>query len=158
MRDLTTERSVRIEAPIDDVWSAITDPPAIKRWFLGVDTETNWEVGGSVVHRGTYDGKPYEDRGEIIRFEPPRLLVHTHWSDASGLPDEPGNHQEVTWSLAEHDGATDLSVGERNLPSEEAKATSEQAWAMALGNLKDLLEDGRIAAPDPDGGTGSATD
>jgi len=29
-----------------------------------------------------------------------------------------------------------------NLPSEEAKATSDQSWPMALENLKRVVEDG----------------
>jgi hypothetical protein len=46
----------------------------------------------------------------------------------------------VTWALTDRDGATELTVGEENLPSEEAKAVSEQSWKAVLGNLKELLE------------------
>jgi len=73
-------------------------------------------------------------------FEPPRLLVHTHWSDLSATPDTPEHYQEVTWALTERDGATELTVSEQNLPSHEAKAVSEQSWGTVLGNLKSLLE------------------
>jgi hypothetical protein len=72
--------------------------------------------------------------------DPPKLLVHTHWSDLSGTPDLPEHYQEVTWALAEADGATELTVSERNLPSEEARTVSEQSWEAVLGNLKSLLE------------------
>jgi len=56
---------------------------------------------------------------------------------------EPSNYQEVTWSLADRNGGTELTVGETNLPSDEAKATSEQGWDAALGELKRLLEEER---------------
>jgi hypothetical protein len=46
----------------------------------------------------------------------------------------------VTWTLDETDGATTLTVAEDNLPSEEAKAISDQSWPRALQNLRDLLE------------------
>jgi hypothetical protein len=36
---------------------------------------------------------------------------------------------------------TKLTVTERNLPSEEAKAVSENAWTTALTELKRVLED-----------------
>ncbi|MGE5459934.1 MAG: SRPBCC family protein, partial [Solirubrobacterales bacterium] len=96
--------------------------------------------GSPIVHRGEYQGRPYEDKGTIVRVVPERLLVHTHWSPVSGLPDEPEHNQEVTWSLAERDGGTELAVREVNLPSEAAKEISEQGWRAALGALRDLLE------------------
>lgn len=46
----------------------------------------------------------------------------------------------VTWELSEHDGGTELTISERNLPSQQAKEVSEQSWTMVLGNLKALLE------------------
>ena len=140
MSDLRTSSTVTIAAPAARVWEAITTPSQIKEWFFGVDTDADWREGGRLVHRGEYQGKPYEDTGEILRIEPPTLLVHTHWSDVSGVPDEPTNHQRVTWSLDEHDGVTDLSVSEENLPSEQAKQTSDQSWPMVLDNLKRMLE------------------
>jgi hypothetical protein len=60
----------------------------------------------------------------------------------SGTPDDPEHYQEVTWSLAEQDSSTELTVSERNLPSDEAKAASDQSWPLVLGNLKELLEGG----------------
>jgi len=139
-RDITTEGSITIAAPVATVWEALTTPALIKRWFFGVDTETDWREGGPIVHRGEYQGMPYEDKGTVVKFEPGRRLVHTHWSPVSGLPDLEENYQEVTWSLSEVDGSTRLTVSEVNLPSEEARPTSEQAWHAALTALKDMLE------------------
>ena len=65
-----------------------------------------------------------------------------------GLPDAPENYQQVRWSLEPRDGGTLLTLEEINLPSEDAKATSERAWASALDNLK------RVAEIDPDQPTG----
>jgi uncharacterized protein YndB with AHSA1/START domain len=140
MSALDLRESVTIHAPIEEVWDAVTTPESIKRWFFGVDTESDWKVGSPLVHRGEYQGEPYEDKGEILRFEPPQLLVHTHWSDVSGTPDSPEHYQEVAWRLSGSNGTTELTVTERNLPSAEGKETSEQGWRAALGSLKDLLE------------------
>jgi len=141
MSDLGASSSITIDAPVDKVWRALTTPELIKQWFFGVDTESDWEAGSPLVHRGEWQGKPYEDRGEILKIDPPRLLVHTHWSDLSGLPDRPENYQEVTWALEELGAMTKLTVTERNLPSEEAKEVSENAWKTALTGLKGVLED-----------------
>ena len=65
--DLRTEDSVTIEAPLVRVWEALTTPELIKRWFFGVDTTTDWNVGSPIVHRGEYQGRPYEARGPSSR-------------------------------------------------------------------------------------------
>jgi uncharacterized protein YndB with AHSA1/START domain len=140
MTELTTSTTITIDAPVQEVWDAITTPDLIKRWFFGVETETDWKPGSSIVHRGEWQRRPYEDKGKIVRIEPPTLLVHTHWSDVSGRPDRPEHYEEVTWSLTERNGSTDLTVSERNLASEEAKSMSEQSWGKVLENLKSSVE------------------
>jgi hypothetical protein len=57
----------------------------------------------------------------------------------SGLPDAPQNYQRVSWELSERDGGTELTIKEVNLPSKEAKETSDKSWRMVLENLKKLL-------------------
>ena len=140
MGDLRTSKSVAIEARREDVWKTLTTPELIKHWFFGVDTQTDWRVGSRLVHRGTWQGKPYEDKGEIVQFDAPHRFVHTHWSAMLGQPDEPTNYQQVTWDLSERDGVTTLTVTEENLPTEQARLISEQAWDTVLGNLKEMLE------------------
>jgi uncharacterized protein YndB with AHSA1/START domain len=140
--DITTERFVVIDGPIEKVWAALTTPELIKQWFFGVETESDWTPGSPIVSRSEWQGESRVDKGVILTIEPPHLLVHTHWSDRSGLPDRPESYQEVTWRLEERGGSTALKVSERNLPSEEAKAISDQGWGMALTALKSLLEAG----------------
>ena len=140
MNELGATSSITIGAPIDEVWKAITTPELIKQWFFGVDTESDWKPGSPLIHRGEWQGRPCVDKGVILRIEPPTVLVHTHWSDVSGLPDAPENYQEVTWALSERDGLIELMITERNLPSEDAKAASEDGWKVALTSLKAVLE------------------
>jgi uncharacterized protein YndB with AHSA1/START domain len=138
--DLTTSTAVTIDAPVGDVWRAITTPDVIERWFFGVRTSSDWTEGSPLVHTGEWQGKPYEDRGTIPRIEPGRLLVHTHWSPLSGLPDLEEHYQVVTWELTGVADGTRLTVSESNLPSDQAKELSDASWATVLGNLKELLE------------------
>src|SRR4029077_16849671 len=74
MTDITTSASVRIAAPPQRVWEQLTTPAEIKQWFFGVHTQPDWRVGSRRGHRGEYQGKPYEDSGEIIQIDPPHLL------------------------------------------------------------------------------------
>jgi hypothetical protein len=93
---ISATSSITIDAPGARVWEALTTPELIKQWFFGVDTVTDWQVGSPLVHKSTWQGKPYEDKGTILNIKAPRLLVHTHWSALSGLADSPENYQEVS--------------------------------------------------------------
>ncbi|HEX3271382.1 MAG TPA: SRPBCC family protein [Ktedonobacterales bacterium] len=53
------------DAPIDDVWAALTEPDRIKRWFMPISGELR--VGGSFQLEGNAGG-------EILACEPPRLF------------------------------------------------------------------------------------
>jgi uncharacterized protein YndB with AHSA1/START domain len=138
--ELTTRASVRINAPASKVWEALTTPELISRWLFGVTTETDWTVGSPILHRGEYQDRPYEDRGTILEVRAERLIRHAHWSPVSGLPDTPEHYQEVSWSLFDDDGSTEVTVTEVNRPSDSAKDVSDQAWQSALAALKELLE------------------
>lgn len=140
MTDIELTTSITIDAPATSVWEALTTPELIKQWFFGVDTDTDWEVGSSLVHCGEWQGEPYEDKGTILTFDPPKTLMHSHWSPASGVPDQPENYELVTWNLAELDGWTELTIYETNLASVQAKQVSEEGWKASLSNLKELPE------------------
>lgn len=137
---LNTQHSITINAPIEKVWHALTTPELVKQWFFGVNTKTDWRIGSPIVHTGEYQGKSYEDRGTIEKFDPPYVLAHSHWSPVSGLSDRPENYQHVTYTLTPRGIGMELTVYEVNLPSEEGKAISEKSWPMVLKSLKELVE------------------
>ena len=62
------------EAPIDDVWDAVTQPDRIKRWLMPISGELR--VGGSFQLEGNAGG-------EILTCEPPRLLKVTFGAPTS---------------------------------------------------------------------------
>lgn len=132
--------SIVIEAPVEEVWRALTDPARLKQWFFGADTRTDWRVGGPITHRGEYQGRPYEDKGVVVAFDEPMRLSFTHWSAASGRPDTPEAYQTVTFRLVREGTVTRLSLTEQNLASPQEAALSETRWEEALRDLKYLLE------------------
>ena len=138
--DLRSQKTIIINAPVEEVWDALTRPELIRRWFFGVDTRTTWMEGTPITHRGEYKGKPYEDRGEILKFDPPKILSYSHWNAMSGLPDDKENYQHVTYSLVSKGRNTQLTLTEENLPSDEAKALSEDSWDSALDSLEQMIE------------------
>ncbi len=129
-----------IDAPVSKVWEALVTPEMIKQYLFGTDVESNWQVGAPIVYRGEWQGKAYEDKGTILKFEPGKVFSSTYWSSMSGIPDEEENYQVVTYALEPVGGGTHLVLTQENVESEESAKHSEQNWNMVLGKLKELVE------------------
>src|SRR5581483_10423610 len=59
-----------IHAPAQKVWQALTDAAIIKQYFFGSDIVTDWKVGSPIFYRGTWQGKPFEDKGTVVKVNP----------------------------------------------------------------------------------------
>ncbi|MEA2646332.1 MAG: hypothetical protein QOE92_1415 [Chloroflexota bacterium] len=139
--DFTAEKTLDIKAPVDAVWDALTQPALVKQWMHGTDLDTDWRVGSPIRWRGEWEGKPYEDKGEVLAVEPRRLLSTTHWSPMGGSEDTPENYHTVSYELAEKDGGTVLTLKQtNNATQEEADSMAENNWGPVLEGLKAVAE------------------
>lgn len=141
VRAFVAEKRVTIDAPAEDVWHALTDPASVKQYLHGTDMETDWKVGGPITWKGEWKGKPYEDKGTVLEFEPNKRLKNTHWSPMGGSEDKPENYHTVTYELSEQEGKTILTLKQDNNPSqEEADNMAENNWGPVLDGLKSVVE------------------
>ena len=62
------------DAPVEDVWDALTDPDRIKRWFMPISGDLR--EGGDFQLEGNAGGR-------ILHCEPPRLLRATFGGETS---------------------------------------------------------------------------
>jgi len=129
-----------IDAPRSEVWGALTDPDQIQKYMFGSRVETDWKPGSSIIWKGEYEGKEYEDKGEILEIEHERRLKLTHFSPMSGKADAPENYHTLVYELREHDGVTHVSLSQDNNPTEEAAEHSRANWEKMLSALKELVE------------------
>ena len=139
---LTATTQITIHASSHAVWDALTNPKSIKKYLMGADVHTDWKVGSPLTYTGEYQGKPYEEKGVIQKFEPGRVLQATHFSTSSGKPDKPENYALVTWALHENDGAIVLTVSQDNIPNEKAVESAKANWTGVLKGLKEVAEAG----------------
>lgn len=130
-----------IEADRLSVWKALVTPEAIERYMFGAEVESDWKVGSRITWSGEFEGREYEDRGEIVRIEPGQVLSYTHFSPLAGRPDEPENYHTVTIELSEDHGTTTVSLSQDNNPTEESCAESAKNWRAMLLGLKEYVED-----------------
>lgn len=131
-----------IEATPDQVWAALTDPAQIKQYMFGSEVQTDWQVGSPIVWQGEYEGKRYEDKGEILEFEPGRRLSMTHFSAMSGAEDTPENYHTLTYELQDFVDRTHVTLSQDGNKSDEEVEHSTQNWETMLASLKKVVESG----------------
>ncbi len=136
----SAKATIQIDASPAKVWDALTRPEMIRQYLFGTEVDTDWKVGSPIRYRGVWQGKPYEDKGQIIQVEPEKCLRSTFWSALSGDPDLPEYYKTVSYELIEKNGGTSLTVTQDNNASEDEAKHSEGNWLMVLEGLKRLVE------------------
>lgn len=140
----TVRRSIRINAPVEKVWQAITQPEYISRWFGRTVLD-----GVGVGAAGTMT---FPDYGSIpLRVEEwdePRLVAY-RWNNDDALGSLPDQVQDkgstvFTFTLDEVEGGTQLNVlevGFENTSEPLANLESHRTgWNEELDKLVALVE------------------
>ena len=130
----TELRIVRtIDAPIEDVFAAWTDPAIMARWFFAgegwtVDVQADVRVGGafSLLMHGKTEN--FLCSGFYREITPPRRLVFTWTSYAA-------TDTLVTLLLRDVDGKTELTLTHEGLVEAAVRQTHADGWGGCLANL-----------------------
>jgi uncharacterized protein YndB with AHSA1/START domain len=100
------QREIVVPAPVEEVWSAVTEPERLEEWFAN-DVELELEPGGT----GTFRWDDGEERHAVVEeVDPERRFAFT-WDDG---------HVEI--ELVEVEGGTRVLVTE----------TAGAGWSTAL--------------------------
>ena len=124
-----------IDAPLERVFQAWTDPKQITQWFSpeGFQNETlEIDIRPGGRWRFVYlapDGTRYENRMVFLRIEAPRLIEIEHGSDKDNDPAR--FHVTVTFD-AQTDGKTVLTMRQL-LPTKEQRDATIGFGAVELG-------------------------
>ena len=77
----------------------LTKPALVKLWQYGSDLITNWEVGSIIRFRTEWEGKVFEQWGEVLEVKPPELLKYSLFAPRPGLEDKPENYFIMSYVL-----------------------------------------------------------
>ncbi|XAS67089.1 SRPBCC domain-containing protein [Micrococcaceae bacterium Sec5.7] len=130
------------EAPINVVWSALTDPDQAPEWWgpLGFRTpretiETDLEVGGryrACMIQGETGEKLWWS-GIHTRIDPPGRLDFTHaWDNPDGTR---GSETEVSIALEESDLGTRMTFIQGPFESVESRDGHGRGWGESFDRL-----------------------
>lgn len=102
----------KLAFPIDEVWSALTEPARIAEWWppLAADVTVDLRVGGSISFPWPDGDDVQALEFRILRLEAPTLLEHSHTGPGSWMryqlePTADGTRLLVTYFVPDPDMA-----------------------------------------------------
>lgn len=74
----THHAQLSIQAPVEKVFAALTQPELMQQWQHGRTVTTDWEIGGPIrFSSAAYEGiEALEQWGEILDFRPDELIKY----------------------------------------------------------------------------------
>ena len=147
IQDCRLTLSREIQAPIESVFSAWTDPESLKKWFgpHGVNTtdaQVDLTIGGRYqLTMQEPDGKTIVHGGVYREIDPPRRLVFSWLLEGQGCAGSEGEQAEtvVTIEFEDIGSATRLTLTHDFLPSEASKAGHNMGWTGSLDRLEAVV-------------------
>jgi len=132
-----------IAAPIDKVWDGFVSKDANRTIFMGADFDVDLRPGGAMSWSGPgRDGKPTRYvTGEILRVEPPKLLVYKFGMGDGAVM------SRVTIELTPESEAVKVVVTNDEWRDDDAYTQNADGWPRILSRLKTLLETGKTFRP-----------
>ncbi|NMH28168.1 SRPBCC family protein [Flavobacterium silvaticum] len=132
--------TIDIHATADVVWDTITNPELVKKYFFNTEIETSWQPGSPIFWRGEWDGKAYEEKGEILDIDPGNSISMSYLS--SMLEDNPENYSVLNYSIETTDDEfSKLTLEQVGFVNEEALGHSKQNWEQVLDGLRKVAEE-----------------
>lgn len=140
--DKCITKTITINAPPATVWAALTEPAIMQQWMAEEEIEilTNWQIGQPMLIRGHLHRIKFENKGQVLQYQPERLLQYTHLSSLSRLPDEPASYTILAFRLAPSTAQTALTLTVWNFPTETIYKHLAFYWPVALAMAKKLIE------------------
>jgi uncharacterized protein YndB with AHSA1/START domain len=139
---LTLELTRTLPAPRSTVWSAMTKPEQLARWWgpkgftaPTVDFEPRVE-GRYRIAMQPPDGELFHLHGKFREVEPPSRLAYTFvWEP----PDPDDRETVVTLTLRDRGEQTEVSLNQGEFATEERRTLHERGWSDSFEKLEQLL-------------------
>jgi uncharacterized protein YndB with AHSA1/START domain len=144
---------IEIAAPIERAFRALTDSDQLVRWFTDASCPVKfWQMDARLGGCYSYATEKsnfvvngvseFKCHGEILEFDPPRLLVYT-WIGNWHL--DPEKKTVVRWELSQIASGTRVKVTHSGLAQDpEARKDYSGGWPGVVEKLKQFLETGKL--------------
>lgn len=134
---ISTYKTV-LDASVEAVWCALTEPVLVKKYLFGAQLETDWKPGSSIVWKGEFQGQAFVDKGEVLEYQMNSKLSYSYLSSWANMDDKPENYLLVSYELKKVSEGTELTITQANY-DEEKKAHSLTVWETVVDGLKKVI-------------------
>ena len=139
--------SISIKASPTKVWEALTRSEYTRQYMFGCDAISDWKPGSTLEWKGKLEGKDVIFvTGQIIKIIPEKVLEYTVIDPNGTIENIPANYLHVTYTLAQENGHTNLSVcmGDYTKVAEGEKRYNDSiaggGWVVILEAIKKVVE------------------
>lgn len=108
-----------IQAPLDRVWAALTDPRTIGEWMLDSLVEADLQIGGKYAFFGG------ETTGTFTAIAAPNTLEYT-WRQSSWSSDWADSI--VRWELTPAGNHTQVHLTHDHFPNQDERDSHDEGW------------------------------
>ncbi len=136
----TNISTIKINASIQKVWETITKPELVKLWQYGSDLLTTWEIGSNIKFKTEWEGKVFEQWGEVLEMRPNELVKYRLFAPRPDLEDKPENYLIMTYVLTQQDGHTQLEIIQEDNRPNAVQEEPQGEENPVLKSLKELAE------------------
>jgi DNA-binding transcriptional ArsR family regulator len=141
---LSLAREIVIAAPLDAVWSLLSDQGRVTRW-MGVSAAFDLVPGGA-YRLEVVPGQVAS--GEFVELEPPLRLAHTWGWEGYARATVPPGSTIVSYELVGVPAGTLLRLRHHHLPSVRSAGSHDRGWGHYLPRLASVAA-GEAPGPDP---------
>lgn len=133
--------SVKVNAPVEKVWNALTDKEQMKKWYFDAP-DFDAKVGNNFSFYGGDENEEYHHFCEIVDVIPNQKLKHS-WT----YPEISKEKTLVKWELQPENGGTMVTLTHKGLEALEHLGENfrvqsfQNGWTEILNNsLKNFVE------------------
>jgi len=107
---VTNISTIVLNAPIEKVWNALTQPALVKQWQYGSDLITDWIVGNEIRFRNEWEGQVFEQWGTVLEVIPNQKIKYSLFFPRPELEDKPENYFIMSYILSEENQKVKLEI------------------------------------------------
>ena len=136
----TNISTIVLDAPIEKIWNALTQPDLVKQWQYGSDLITDWIVGNEIRFRNEWEGQVFEQWGTVLEVIPNQKIKYSLFFPKPELEDKPENYFIMSYILSEGNQKVKLEIlQEDNRPGSIQEEPQGEENPILQG-LKALIE------------------
>ena len=135
-----------IRSTPEKVWSALTSPETMKKYWFDMTQESDWTPGSAWTMK--FEDGRIADAGEILEADPPRRLV-IKWLNEFRPELKAEGPARCTYEIEQVQDAVKLTiVHESQVENSKVIEAVSGGWPRILSNLKSFLETGEVVLKD----------